>query len=115
MSVLAILDPERCWKEWIRTGSLNEVRKVFEREGIKNPRTLEPPTLSAIEKAAYRWVLNNQEEGRQDLEFAWSSQGQVLNDFKWKQFLASKAKLAYFVQPRKIEKFLTENGLLEYA
>jgi len=115
MSTLNILDPERCWKEWIRLGSLTKVQNLFDLEGLRNPRTLRVPTLSAIEKAAYRWALENQEEARRDLEFAWASEGEVLTEERWIGFLVDKTKLAYFVQPRKIERYLEKHDLLQYA
>lgn len=112
---ISILDPERCWKEWIRLGSLSKVRDLFYDEGLRNPRTTRVPTLSAIEKAAYRWALENQEEAKIDLKHAWSTEGEILTDEDWRKFLADKANLAYFVQPRKARRFIERHGLEEYA
>ena len=114
LGVISILDPERCWREWIRLGSLHKVQNKFEDEGLRNPRTLRVPTISAIEKAAYRWALENLEEAKKDLEYAWNQIGEVLTEERWQEFLVDKAKLAYFVQPKKIERFL-EQHQLEYA
>src|SRR5215207_323588 len=70
INTMKLLDPQRCWTEWIRLGSLNRVRELFHDEGLRHPRTKVVPTISAIEKAAYRWALTNLDEARQDLEFA---------------------------------------------
>lgn len=106
-----ILDPERCWKLWIELGSLNKVKDQFAIEGLINPITMKPPTISAIEKAAYRWALENQEEARQDLSYSWGRVGEPLTDERWHEFLVSSAELAYFVQPAKIKRFIEENEL----
>lgn len=112
MSIISILDPKRCWKEWIRLGSLNRVRGLFHDEGLRNPRTLRVPTISAIEKAAFRWALENQEEAKKDATYAWQTEGIVMTEKMWREFLEEKARLAYFVQPRKIQRFLEEHQLV---
>ena len=106
-----VLDPERCWKEWVRLESLKKVQDLFESEGLRNPRTLRPPTISAIQKAAYRWALENQDQSKEDMRHAWSVVGEALTEEKWQEFLRTKAGLAYFLQPKKIDRFLQENGL----
>lgn len=112
MSAISILDPKRCWKEWIRLGSLNKVRNLLEKEGLRNPRTLRVPTISAIEKAAFRWALENLEEAKSDTTYAWKTEGIMMTEEMWKEFLADKARLAYFVQPRRKKNFLEENQLV---
>lgn len=112
MNVNSILDPRRCWKEWIRLGSLNKVRNLFEGEGLRNPATMRVPTISAIEKAAYRWAMDNQEEAKQDLSYAWQSEGVMMTEEMWRDFLIKKSTLAYFVQPRRIQLFLEQNELV---
>lgn len=112
MSLIAILDPKRCWKEWIRLGSLNKVRNLFQDEGLRNPRTLRVPTISAIEKAAFRWALENLEEAKTDTTYAWQTEGIMMTEEMWREFLVDKARLAYFVQPRKTQRFLEENQLV---
>lgn len=112
MSTISILDPERCWREWIALGSLTKVMNLFEQEGLRNPQTQRVPTISAIEKAAYRWMLENLDEARRGLEFAWSSEGVILTDEKWNEFVIEKARLAYFVQPRKFERYLEQHNLV---
>lgn len=112
MDTLSVLDPKRCWKEWIRLGSLNKVKRLFEDEGLRNPRTLRVPTVSAIEKAAYRWALENMDEAKQDMTYAWKTEGVMMTEEMWTDFLVKKAHLAYFVQPRRIQNFLEENQLV---
>lgn len=112
MSIISILDPKRCWKEWIRLGSLNQVMRLFEDEGLRNPRTLRVPTISAIEKAAFRWALKNMDEAKVDLTYAWQTEGVMMTEEMWEEFLVSKGRLAYFVQPRKFQKFLEEHQLV---
>lgn len=112
MNAISTLNPKRCWKEWIRLGSLSKVRDLFDREGLKNPATMRVPTISAIEKAAYRWAMENQAEAKQDLAYAWQSEGIMMTEEMWKDFLIKKSKLAYFVQPRRIKIFLEQNQLV---
>lgn len=109
------LDPEMCWKEWcIHSGSLKATQEKFYSQGIRNPRNDEPPTKSGIEKAAFFWAIQNQDEARKDLEYAWLKEGQVLTDERWKKFLASASRLVFFQRPRRHEEFLHNNGLAEY-
>lgn len=112
MTTQSILDPRRCWKLWIEEGSLSKVRGIFADEGLINPNTLRPPTLSAIEKAAYRWALDNLDDARDDLEYAWNSVGKTLTEKDWRQFLSKKIRLAFFLQPRKIERYLVKHDLV---
>jgi hypothetical protein len=112
MSTISILDPERCWREWMSLGSLPKVRNLLDKEGLKNRYTQRVPTISAIEKAAFRWMLENLEESRKGLEYAWSREGAILTDEKWNEFVVSAAKLAYFCQPRKLERFLEKHSLV---
>lgn len=112
LGVASILDPRQCWKDWIRLGSLAKIRDELQDKGVINQRTMKPPTISAIQKAAYRWALENQDEARKDLRYAWSEVGRVLTDADWRDFLADKARLAYFVQPRKLESFLEAHQLV---
>lgn len=112
VSVIAILDPKRCWKEWIRLGSLNKVRNLLNDEGLRNPKTLRVPTISAIEKAAFRWALENLEEAKRDTTYAWQTEGIMMTEEMWREFLANKARLAYFVQPRRVQSFLEEHNLV---
>ena len=109
--VRTYLNPERCWKEWVRLESLQKVRNLFESEGLINQRTQRPPTISAIQKSAYGWALENLEYSKEDLRHAWGTIGEVLTEEKWKEFLLSKAKLAYFLRPERLEKFIRENEL----
>ena len=112
INTISVLDPQRCWKEWARLGSLNKVKRLFEEEGLRNPITMRVPTISAIEKAAYRWALTNQEEAKKDLSDAWKTEGIFMTEEMWRDFLAKKSHLAYFVQPRKRQRFLEENQLV---
>lgn len=110
------LNPEECWKDWhIHEGSLRKIQEKMLREGRTNPKTGNPPTKSGIEKAAFTWALENQDEARKDLEYAWEKEGVILTDEAWKQFLVSAAKLVHHQRPGRYERFLIQNGLLEYA
>ena len=106
-----VLDTERCWKEWVRLESLKKVQRLFESEGLRNPRTQRVPTISAIEKAAYRWALENLETSKEDLRKTWSTIGEPLTEEKWREFLKTTANLAYFLQNKKREDFMKEHDL----
>lgn len=108
-----ILNPEECWRLWHEKGSLNEVQNYFTKQGRLNPKTGNPPTKAGIEKAAFVWVLENQEQARKDLARAWKEQGEVLTDEKWTEFLVKVAKLVYHQRPRKFDRFIVANGLEE--
>lgn len=110
-----LLDTKRCWKDWMRLGSLNKVQESLEKEGLINQETMRPPTPAGIEKAAFRWALENQNEARKDLEYAWHEIGMVLTDKDWKQFLTDKAKLTYYATPIKLQNFLVLHKLSQYA
>lgn len=109
------LDPETCWKEWcIHSGSLKATQEKLYNSGVRNPRTDEPPTKSGIEKAAFMWAIQNQDDARKDLEYAWQKEGQVLTDEKWREFLANASRLVYFQRLHRHEAFLREYKLEEY-
>ncbi len=108
------LDPKQCWKDWnIHEGSLGAVQKKLVREGNLNPKTDQPPTISGIEKAAFAWALENQEEARKDLEFAWSREGHVLTEEDWREFLRNAARLVFYQRPNRLQNFMSENGFSE--
>ena len=106
------LDPKECWKRWhVHHGSLNKVQESFLREGKINRNTGNPPTISAIEKSAFSWALHNQEEARKDLEYAWRNEGFILTDSEWTGFVLKAAKLVYYQRPKKLQRFVVQNGL----
>jgi len=105
------LDPETCWKDWIvRFGSLGKVRAELLRRGVVNEKTGNPPTRSAIEKAAFMWAADHHEEARKDLDYAWRNAGQILTDEKWREFIVGAAKLAYHQRPIRFEEFCKKYG-----
>jgi hypothetical protein len=107
-----LLDPKQCWKDWnLELGTLNAVREKLRKQGVINPSTGEPPTASAIEKAAFSWAIHNQEEARRDLAQAWRNFGYVLTDEEWRSFLGRASNLVYYQRPRKLERFRVQNGI----
>jgi hypothetical protein len=114
VKIQSLLDPKRCWKEWIVTeGTLPKVQRKFLAEGIINERTGNAPTISAIEKSAFSWAIKseNHAEARKDLEYYWSKKGVIVTDEVWETFLADSANLLYYQRPLKLQSFLEENGL----
>lgn len=108
------LDPKECWELWHKTGSLNGVQNYFVQHGRLNPKTGNPPTKAGIEKAAFSWVLENQEQARIDLSHAWKAEGEILTDEKWKEFLFGVSKLVYHQRPGKFERFVVSNELEDF-
>lgn len=107
-----MLNPKQCWKDWsIHLGTLQAVRDKLKEEGNVNPKTGEPPTISAIEKAAYRWAIYNQEEARRDLEYAWSKEGVIVTDGKWLDFIEKASGLVFYQRPKKLARFDAQNGI----
>lgn len=109
------LDPEDCWKKWITLGSLGLVRKAYAKEEKINSKTGNPPTKSAIEKAAYMWALDHLKEARKDLEFAWVKDGHILTDEAWNKFLVKAAHLVHYQRMHKFENFVNQHGLQQYV
>lgn len=106
-----MLDPKRCWKEWtVSLGSLRAVRENLYINGEINPKTGQPPTKSGIQKAAFSWAIENQEEARKDLEYAWEKAGHVLTDELWQDRIVGFAKLIYHQRPGRFQKFLDKHG-----
>lgn len=106
------LDPRTCWKEWhVGAGSLGAVQDKFLKDGLINNKTNSVPTKSGIEKAAFAFAIEHQDEARKDLAYAWEKEGHILTDADWKQFLKDAARLVYYQRPRRLQEFLTRNGL----
>lgn len=109
------LNGEQCWKKWTRLGgSLKTVREELIKEGVENPKTGAPPTITGIEKAAFLWAISNPAEARRDLERAWLDHGEILTDERWKVFISDAAKLILAQSPERLEQFLADNNLQAY-
>lgn len=109
------LDEKECWDKWIELGSLESVRRYYQKNGVLNNRTGDPPTQSAIQKAAYRWMLGNIHEARKQVEHEWQKDGRILTEDEWKKFLFRVVKTTYYQTPVKLEKFIVGYGLQSYV
>lgn len=110
-----LLDERECWSKWIELGSLERVRREYQRTGVLNKRTGDPPTISAIQKAAYRWVLKNLEEAREQIKHEWEKEGRFLTDDEWKKYHYRILRITYYQTPVKLKKLIAQHGLREYA
>ena len=111
-----LLDEKFCWKEWQKPkGSLLKVITDLNSQGKLNPDTGRPFTPSGIQKAAFRWALDNIEEARRDVEYKLNTDGRTLSERAWKEFLYDMTKLACQTEPRKFERYVAKLGLQGYA
>lgn len=116
-----ILDEKLCWDLWIKPGvSLPKVQSELERRGVISRKTGRPPTIQAIERAAYRYLCdapkNVQDECRKQYEYCMTTmQARTVSDEEWKQWIVEKARLAYHQRSKKFEEFIARNGLQAYV
>lgn len=105
------LDPKECWKSWIELGSLNKVQAKYIREDVRSPRTGTYPIIQAIEKAAKRWAINNPEEARKDLAYAWQVKGEILTEEKWNTWLNSAVRNVLGRSQPSLRRYVVRHGL----
>lgn len=113
-----LLDPKRCWEYWVECGSLLKVRRRMRDEGLINPNTGLPPTNSAIQKAAYRWVVESPENtnaAKERFIYESSLRGQPANDDEWKRKLYRVGHLLYYQRPKRLREFIAQYGLQSYV
>lgn len=108
-----LLEPEKCWKLWNELGSLRKVKAKLRSEGVVNPRTGEPPTSSAIEKAAFMWLINNPQEARKDAEYSWRREGKIMTDADFNDLLYNAARMTFYQRPGRWYEWLSKMGLEE--
>lgn len=112
------LDEKRCWEMWWSdNGSLKGVAKQLEDEGIVSSRTMKRYTPSAIRHAAWRWALRkeNQAKAYLDVNRKFAQSGRFLTEEEWKKVLVESAKFVWAMTPKKIDKFIAQNGLQQYT
>lgn len=110
-----LLIPEKCWSDWIELGSLQKVREKYAFEGMLNPITGLPPTVSAIQKSAYTYALENVPQAKEAYEYETKRQGFEPSEDDWKKRLYSIARLVYYQRLHKLDKFVEVHGLQKYA
>lgn len=105
------LDPKDCWKSWIELGSLGKVQAKYIKQDLKSPYTGRYPIIQAIEKSAKRWAVNNIEEARKDLTYAWQRRGEVLTDEKWNIWLNSAVHNIFNGSTAGLRRYIVRYGL----
>lgn len=110
-----ILEPQKCWEDWIRLGSLTKVRNEYEEAGLVSRRTGSAPNESAIQKSAYVYALGNLNVAKERFEFECRERGIVPTEEMWKKKLYRIAWLLYYQRPGRMSEFVSEHGLEAYA
>lgn len=105
------LDPKDCWKSWIELGSLLKVQRKYIKQDVKSPQTGTYPIIQSIEKSAKRWAVNNLEEARKDLTYAWQRRGEVLTDEKWNEWLNSAVRNIFSGRSVSMRRYVVRHGL----
>ena len=110
-----LLDPQKCWEDWIELGSLVKVQRKYTQEGLVNPNTGVSPNPSAIQKAAYAYAVENIDVARERFFHEARELGHVPTEEDWKKKLHKVGWLLYYQRPNRWEEFVIEHGLEEYA
>lgn len=113
-----LLNPERCWNDWLEHGSLMNVRRKYAFEGYLNPTTGKPPTISAIQKSAYTWIIQNPDRIRLAKErymYEHKRKGIIATDDMWKEKLFNIGRLLFYQRPDRLRQFIAQHGLQKYA
>jgi hypothetical protein len=113
-----VLDPERCWSDWIELGSLGKVRKHYNKIGIVSTRTGECPNESAIQKAAYTWAVSSPETlqvAKERFEFECRERAIIPSDEMWNEKLYKIGRLLYYQRANRMKEFIEMHGLQAYA
>ena len=112
---IQILDPESCWNDWIALGSLAKVRRKYEHDGIVSPRTRSAPNESAIQKAAFKYALQNPDVAKQRFEHECIKNGTPPTEEMWKERWYRIGRLLYYQRPNRLKSFIEQYGLEKYA
>jgi len=107
------VDQERCFNlVWGERRSMREVSTNFEQEGIRNPRTGERVTPSAISQAAWRWACHHVPETREVVRALYADWGQVMADDELDRLYMTRAR--HVLSGGGLKKFITENHFEKY-
>jgi hypothetical protein len=99
--------------------TLSAIQRELIKLGKVNPDTGRPPQPSAIEKAAYVYVLEGdpQTVAEARKQFAYrklTTEAVVVDDDKWAHFMLHMAGTAYFKRPKKFDTVVARHGLHRY-
>lgn len=113
-----MLDPKQCWDDWVSLGSLTKVRENFRLNNVYHPITGNPPTISAIQKAAYLWATTSHETlaiAKERFEYECKKRGKIPTDEMWGKKAYMMCKLLYYQRPNKLKEHVEKFGLQAYA
>lgn len=110
-----LLDPRKCWEDWIRLGSLAKVCREYTQEGTVNPNTGVSPNASAVQKSAYSYAVENIDVAKERFFFECRERGEVPTDDLWKEKLYKIGRLLYYQRRNRLDDFVKDNGLEVYA
>lgn len=98
---------------WVTMGtgrSLGGLRRFCEAEGILNPVLHTPPSLMGLEKAIYRWAIQNVEKSYEIFNTSQRDEGNFHTLPEWRDFLRDKFRSAYQYDDNQRKKFLKKAG-----
>lgn len=100
------LDGKTCWDEYIRWGSFSKAASRF-----KNPNTLRRVTPAAVERAAYKWAIDNPDVAKSDWQRYCLATGVPPTDERWLERVYRMIKVAYYYNPSKLKKYLEKYSI----
>jgi len=107
-----ILDGKECFDLWNKLGSLQKVAEEFKRQGLTGKNGKGHPTTTTVANSAWRYVLNNLESARSEME----GYGIIFDtDREWNEVIVTKATYILGSSRRRFFRWIDEHNLWEYG
>jgi hypothetical protein len=106
-----ILDGKECFELWNKHRTLKRVQQELLRKGIHGIKSEDkPPTEKTISDAVWRYILENLEQGRQEMEEA----GIIMDDKEWGETIVRRATYILGTSRTRFVNWIKENNLEEF-
>ena len=106
-----ILDDKECFDLWNQHRTLKRVQQELMRQGKHGIKSDDkPPTEKTISDAAWRYVLYNPIEAREEME----RHGIIMDDKEWGETLVRRATYILGTSRGRFEEWVKENDLEKF-
>ena len=104
------LNAEECFMLWFKLGALEKVSRHLAMEGKINLKTNKAFSVTAIQRQAYKWIIENSQEARGYFEKA----GLKFSDDNWNIFLIKRALWVYNTSRRRFMDWVDRMNFRRY-
>ena len=106
-----ILDSKMCFDLWNKHKTLKRVQQELLRQGYHGAKSEDkPPTEKTISDSAWRYVVENPVEAREEME----RHGIVMEDREWYESMIRRATYILGTSRRRFEEWIKKNNLEQY-